>query len=119
MRTTWLSLKSTPVFAWAGLWATHEDWGPVYTCVMTDNAPELADIHDRSPVILAPEDWETWLTAPLEELRRFDRPWPASDTSVVRTPVPWVAARMPISGHCRRPRGNRALILCHLGTARR
>lgn len=89
MRTTWLSLKTTPVFAWAGLWATHEDWGPVYTCVMTDNAPELADIHDRSPVILAPEDWETWLTAPLDELRRFDRPWPASDTSVVRTPVPW------------------------------
>jgi putative SOS response-associated peptidase YedK len=89
MRTTWLSLKSAPVFAWAGLWAKHEDWGPVYTCVMTDNAPELADIHDRSPIILAPEDWETWLTAPLDELRRFDRPWPANDVNVVRTTVPW------------------------------
>lgn len=89
MVTTWLWLKSTPVFAWAGLWTNSDQWGPVYTCVMTDNAPELADIHDRSPVILAPEDWEAWLTAPLEDLQQFDRPWPADDTEVLRTQVLW------------------------------
>lgn len=89
MRTTWLTLKSAPVFAWAGLWSQDPDWGAVYTGVMTDNAPELAEIHDRSPVILAPEDWETWLSAPLEDLRQFDRPWPASDTMVTRTDVLW------------------------------
>jgi|GEM_PF-187939 len=89
MRTTWLSIKSAPVFAWAGLWSTSDEWGPVYTGVMTDNAPELADIHDRSPVILAPEDWETWLSAPLDDLRRLDRPWSAADTAFVRTQVPW------------------------------
>lgn len=33
----------------------------VFTGVMTENAPELADIHDRSPVILAPE-WHALLS---------------------------------------------------------
>lgn len=89
MTTTWLSLKSAPVFAWAGLWGNSDEWGPVYTGVMTDNAPELGDIHDRSPVILAPEDWHEWLTAPLEDLYRFDRPWPADDVHVERTNVLW------------------------------
>lgn len=89
MLTTWLSLRSLPVFAWAGLWAHSEEWGAVYTGVMTDNAPELADIHDRSPVILARDDWETWLTAPLAGLKQFDRPWAASDVAVNATQVPW------------------------------
>lgn len=89
MTTTWLSLKSQPVFAWAGLWRNSEVWGPVFTGVMTDHAPELADIHDRSPVILAPEDWQTWLSAPLDDLYRFDRPWPADDVHVERTKVLW------------------------------
>ncbi len=89
MRTTWLSLRDQPVFAWAGLWADSPEWGLVYTGVMTDNAPELASIHDRSPVILAPDDWNTWLDAPLEELYRFDRPWPAAETVVTQTMVLW------------------------------
>lgn len=89
MTTTWLSLKSAPIFAWAGLWSVSDEWGEVYTGVMTDNAPELSSIHDRSPVILAPEDWQAWLTAPLDELYQFDRPWPASDVRVHQTDVLW------------------------------
>lgn len=89
MTTTWLSLKSTDQFAWAGLWTNSDEWGPVYTAVMTANAPELAAIHDRSPVILAPEDWEAWLTAPLPDLARFDRPWPAADIAVTPTSILW------------------------------
>ena len=89
MTTTWLSLESTPVFAWAGLWSSSEEWGAVYTCVMTSCAAELAEIHDRSPVILAREDWDAWLHAPLGELARFDRPWPAADVRVEATDVLW------------------------------
>jgi len=55
MTETWLSVKGTPIFAWAGLWRTSEEWGEVYTGVMTENAPELEHIHDRSPVILTPD----------------------------------------------------------------
>jgi putative SOS response-associated peptidase YedK len=65
MTETWLSVKDEPVFAWAGLWSTSEEWGDCYTGVMTDNAPELEYIHDRSPVILERDEW---LHAPLADL---------------------------------------------------
>jgi len=77
MTETWLSVKDDPVFAWAGLWRESDEWGDCYTGVMTGNAPELEHIHDRSPVILLPDQWKTWLTAPLDELYRFDKPFPA------------------------------------------
>lgn len=89
MTTTWLSLRSAPVFAWAGLWRDSSEWGSVYTGVMTGNAPELCEIHDRSPVILAPDEWDEWLNAPLEALKKFDRPWPAEDVVIDRTDVLW------------------------------
>jgi putative SOS response-associated peptidase YedK len=89
MTETWLSVKDQPVFAWAGLWSDSAEWGTVYTGVMTENAPDLADIHDRSPVILDPADWGTWLSAPLADLYQFDRPYPADRIEVDRTDAPW------------------------------
>ena len=74
MTTTWLTIPRMPIFAWAGLWTNSEEWGPVYTGVITSDRAELARIHDRSPVI-APQDWDTWLNAPLPDLHQFDRPW--------------------------------------------
>lgn len=89
MTETWLSVKDQPVFAWAGLWNDSVEWGPVYTGVMTANAPELSHIHDRSPVILDPADWDTWLHAPLPDLYRFDRAYPADRMIVEATEAPW------------------------------
>ncbi len=89
MTETWLSVGDQPVFAWAGLWTESSEWGPVFTGVMTENAVELVDIHDRSPVILDPEDWQAWLNAPLADLYRFDRPYPAERILVDRTTAPW------------------------------
>lgn len=89
MTTTWLRVKSQPVFAWAGLWAVSDEWGEVCTGVMTSACAELRHIHDRSPVILRPADWDTWLNAPLDELNQFDRPWPAKDIAVMDTNVLW------------------------------
>jgi putative SOS response-associated peptidase YedK len=90
MTRTWLSGKDTPIMAWAGLWRQSAEWGDCYTGVMTDNAPALAHIHDRCPVILAPDDWQAWLTDPLPALFRFDRPWPADGLEVENTSDPWV-----------------------------
>lgn len=89
MTETWLSVRDQPIFAWAGLWSVSDEWGAVYTGVMTDNAPELAAIHDRSPVIIDPDHWDTWLHAPLEELYQFDRPYPAERIIVQPTSAPW------------------------------
>lgn len=89
MKCVWLALPEQPVFAWAGLWGEDDDWGRVFTGVMTDNDPELAWVHDRSPVIVGPADWQTWLTAPLEDLAVFDRAWPAHLVQPERTDEPW------------------------------
>lgn len=89
MTEAWISVKDQPIFAWAGLWTNSDEWGSAYTGVMTENCIELADIHDRSPVIIDPADWDTWLYAPLEELYRFDRPYPAERLKVDRTDTPW------------------------------
>lgn len=98
MTETWLSVKAQPIFAWAGLWTDSPEWGTCYTGVMTSNAIELADIHDRSPVILDPDDWATWLNAPLEDLYRFDRPYPADLLAVERTDTPWFKRSAPAAG---------------------
>lgn len=89
MTETWLSVKDQPLFAWAGLWRESDEWGVCYTGVMTENAPELAHIHDRSPVILTPDQWQAWLMAPLDELYRFDRPFPAEAMRVEATTELW------------------------------
>jgi putative SOS response-associated peptidase YedK len=54
--------------AFAGLWEVWRDKAdpgaePLRTCVIvTTRANELmAPIHDRMPVVLAPEDWSAWL----------------------------------------------------------
>lgn len=52
------------VLAFAGLW---EVWGTgderLYTCtvVTTDAVGELQAIHDRMPLVLPPDRWESWL----------------------------------------------------------
>ncbi len=86
---TWLSVKDEPIFAWAGLWRPSDEWGDCFTGVMTDCAPELSGIHDRCPVILDRDQWDDWLTAPLPELVRFDRPFPAERMVIEPTAKLW------------------------------
>ena len=55
----------TPL-ALAGLWATWRDpdgGEELFTCtILTTSANDLmGPVHHRMPVILAPEDWDTWL----------------------------------------------------------
>ena len=52
--------------ALAGLWATWRDpesGEELFTCtILTTSANDLMEsVHHRMPVILAPEDWDTWL----------------------------------------------------------
>ncbi|MCX7962461.1 MAG: SOS response-associated peptidase [Burkholderiales bacterium] len=56
--------RTGELFAFAGLW---ERWsgpeGPLETCaiVVTQANEALAPVHDRMPVIVAPEHWQRWL----------------------------------------------------------
>ena len=61
-------LKGGGPMAFAGVWEVwrhpdQPDAEPLRTCaIITTSANDLmAPIHDRMPVVLAPEDWATWL----------------------------------------------------------
>jgi putative SOS response-associated peptidase YedK len=68
-------------FAMAGLWEswTSPDGSILRTCCVITTGPNavMAPIHDRMPVIIAPENWGNWLSAPVEEVADLIRPYPA------------------------------------------
>jgi putative SOS response-associated peptidase YedK len=76
----YISLGNGEPFAMAGLW---ESWraadGTVLRscCVITTDANSLvAGIHDRMPVIVAPEHWQDWLSAPAAAVTPLLAPYP-------------------------------------------
>ncbi|MEK6244600.1 MAG: SOS response-associated peptidase [Pseudomonadota bacterium] len=52
--------SSSELFAFAGLW---EQWNELQTCavITTESNEKMSAVHDRMPVILAPEDYPKWL----------------------------------------------------------
>jgi putative SOS response-associated peptidase YedK len=59
-----------PLFA-AGLWSVWKpakDGAPLLSCtiITTDAVGELAEIHDRMPLMLAQADWDAWLNPDAE-----------------------------------------------------
>ena len=73
----YITTKSRAPFAFAGLWEPKslaaEDTFTILTC--EPNAL-CATIHDRMPVMLAPEDFAPWLSNP-EERANLLKPYPA------------------------------------------
>ena len=68
-----IRMAGTELFSFAGLWSSWQ--GPdglLETCVIitTSAKEELADIHDRMPVIIAPDDYDEWLEAGGQDLLR-------------------------------------------------
>lgn len=72
------------LFAFAGLW---DQWkGPddalIESCTILTTTPNalVADMHDRMPVIVAPEDYEIWLdpdVTDFEAIRHILKPYDA------------------------------------------
>jgi putative SOS response-associated peptidase YedK len=70
--------------AFAGLWAIWRDPATaqrLYSAAIVTGAPNelVAGVHNRMPIILDPDDWDTWLDegARPTELRPLLRPYPA------------------------------------------
>src|SRR5476649_843692 len=68
-----ITLADRPLFAFAGLW---ESWRPAdgdavetFTIVTTDANPGVAEIHDRMPVILPPDEEDRWLCGEADDAR--------------------------------------------------
>ena len=91
---TWFSLKDRPVFAWAGMWKQSQEWGAVYSGLMTDCNEAVRPVHNRMPVLLLEEDYERWLHGSLDDVIDFQlRCFPAGLMAVERTQEPWLRRR--------------------------
>jgi putative SOS response-associated peptidase YedK len=84
----YIRLRSQEPFAFAGLWETwmSPDGSELESCTLITTEPNelMATLHDRMPVILAPEDYEQWLgtgkdadAREIDQLRHLIRPFDA------------------------------------------
>ena len=97
MTRTWLSLPGTSLFAVAGLWRPSDEWGDCYAMVMTDSAGTDAEsVHERMPVLLAPEDYARWLGGTPDAALGLCRGW-KEPLSIERTSDPWAKSVTPAS----------------------
>lgn len=85
---TWLAVPGAEMFAAAGIWRSSEEWGDVYSMVMTDAAGPAADIHRRMPVLLHTDDYPVWLAGEPDAALELCGAW-GGDLSIDRTDEPW------------------------------
>ncbi len=88
MTQTWYHLPGEEILAVAGLWRQSAEWGTVYAMVMTDASPQMQDVHDRMPVILAPGDWPRWTGPDSDAAMTLVRTW-HGDLAVERSSQRW------------------------------
>jgi putative SOS response-associated peptidase YedK len=72
-------------FAFAGLWEHWEgaDGSAIESCTLLTTQPNelVKPLHNRMPVILAPDDYELWLDVDVQDIARLQpllRPFPAA-----------------------------------------
>ncbi|MXO75008.1 hypothetical protein GRI40_07215 [Altererythrobacter aerius] len=90
MTRTWLRLPDREVFAAAGIWRASEEWGEVYSMVMTDSCGAAAECHDRMPVLLAERDYEAWLRGTVADAKALCVPFEGA-VMLDRTTQKWSA----------------------------
>ncbi|HSG34329.1 MAG TPA: SOS response-associated peptidase family protein [Sphingomonadaceae bacterium] len=85
---SWLSMPGGETFTAAGIWRASDEWGEVYSMVMTDAAGTAREFHTRMPVLLSPDDRQSWLSASPQEALELCRPY-AGELVIERTSVRW------------------------------
>ncbi|MFO1255891.1 MAG: SOS response-associated peptidase family protein [Sphingomonadaceae bacterium] len=88
MTRTWYGLPDAEVFAVAGLWRPSAEWGDVYSMVMVDGHPQMAEVHDRMPLILSHAAQRYWLEGTGEDALALCLTW-EDDLTVDRTLERW------------------------------
>ncbi|WP_449470073.1 SOS response-associated peptidase family protein [Sphingobium chungangianum] len=87
-------MKDEPVVAWAGLWRISDEWGPVYSGVMTDCNEAIRPVHDRMPVLLHRDEYDAWLNGTFDDSLALQlRCFPDELIEMERTAEPWNKAR--------------------------
>ncbi|MGD9473156.1 MAG: SOS response-associated peptidase [Novosphingobium sp.] len=87
---TWLSMPDHELFTCAGIWRDSDEWGAVYSVIVTEPSEQVRKVHDRMPVVLRPEKHREWLSAPPESAAKLCRPY-GGEMLIDRTDQPWTA----------------------------
>ncbi len=108
-----IRLKDAAPFAFAGLWE-HWERGEerIDSCsiIVTDAAETLRDIHDRMPVILSPEYYNTWMDPELADpvrLKPLLAPYPSERMEAY-----------PVSTRVNSPKNDHADLIVRMSLAR-
>jgi len=73
----WFTVNDAPVSCFAGIWRPSSS-GNVYAFLTCAANPLVAPLHPKAmPVILHPEDYETWLTADYAGACALAQPFPS------------------------------------------
>lgn len=101
-------MKSGEPFAMAGIWEEYADKSTgelirTFAIVTCEPKELMATIHDRMPVILAPEDYMRWL-GPEQDPRDLMKPFPSD-----------LMAMWPIDSKVGSPRNNTPDIIDRIG----
>ena len=100
MTRTWYGLPGQDLFAVAGLWRWSEEWGEVYTIVMVDGHPQMAEVHDRMPLVLSRPAQKYLLEGTPEDALALCRTW-EDELTVERTEERWAGGgTMPKGDPC-------------------
>jgi putative SOS response-associated peptidase YedK len=79
----WFTVNGSPVAAFAGIWRPS-DADNVYAFLTCEPNPLVAPLHPKAmPVILQPDDYETWLTTDYEGACALAHPFPSQLMAVV------------------------------------
>ena len=103
-----IAMKNGEPFALAGIWENwkrpgSEEWVRTFAIITTNSNELVSAIHDRMPVILAPEDYTRWLSTLEPDPRDLLAPYPAQPMTM------W-----PISTRVNKPDNDDASILDRL-----
>jgi len=84
----YITLEHGGPFAIAGLWEKWDKGDPILSCTLLTTTPNelVARVHNRMPVILAPEDYDLWLDPGVQDpeaLRHLLGPFPAAQMMAV------------------------------------
>ncbi len=76
-RQIWFNLPSQPIFAYAGIWRDTGEM-PVFAFLTTEPNAMVRSVGSKAmPVILHPEDYQSWLSDDWKIAQKFVHPFPS------------------------------------------
>ena len=100
----WFSLNRQPLMAWAGFCRNTSEFGPVFAGMTGEANETIRPYNDRMPILLRPEDYDTWLHGDIQDVIRFQfrEPPPSDDFAILETMDRWQSGVPPTKAFPRR-----------------